>query len=46
MKKFPIGIIAFIISLLTLGMSFPILKAVDNANATGLFFWVFLLVGL
>lgn len=46
MKKFPIGIIAFIISLLTLGMSFPLLKAVENANATELFFWVFTLVGL
>ena len=46
MKKFPIGIIAFIVSLLTLGMSFPLLKAVENANATVLFFWVFTLVGL
>ena len=46
MKKIPIGIIAFIVSLLTLGMSFPLLKAVENANATGLFFWVFILVGL
>jgi len=45
-KKIPVGIIAFIISLLTLGMSFPLLKAVESANATGLFFWVFILIGL
>jgi hypothetical protein len=46
LKNFPIGIIAFFVSLLTLGMSFPMLKAVEDANATELFFWVFLLVGL
>ena len=46
MKKIPVGIIAFVVSLLTLGMSFPMIKAVENANATGLFFWVFIIVGL
>jgi len=46
MKKIPAGIIAFIISLLTLGMSFPMLGAVTNAQADDLFFWIFGILGV
>jgi len=31
-NKIPAGIIAFVISLLTLGMTFPLFKVLDNAN--------------
>lgn len=46
MQKIPAGIIAFIVSLLTLGMSFPMLSAVSNAQAENTFFWIFGLVGV
>jgi hypothetical protein len=45
-NKIPAGIIAFVISLLTLGMTFPLFKVLDNANLLDVSFWVFIILGL
>ena len=45
-KKIPAGIIAFIISLLTLGMTFPLFKVLDRANLLDIAFWIFIILGL
>jgi hypothetical protein len=46
LKKIPAGIIAFVVSLLTLGMTFPLFKVLEGANLLGMFFWVFIILGL
>ena len=45
-KIFPAGIIAFVISLLTLGMTFPLFKVLENANLLDVSFWVLIILGL
>ena len=45
-NKIPAGIIAFVISLLTLGMTFPLFKVLDSANLLGISFWIFTILGL
>jgi len=45
-KNIPAGIIAFVISLLTLGMTFPLFKVLENADLLNLFFWIFTILGL
>jgi len=46
LKRIPAGIIAFIVSLLTLGMTFPLFKVLDRANLLNTFFWIFTILGL
>ena len=41
-NKIPAGIIAFVISLLTLGMTFPLFKMLDSANLLDVTFWIFI----
>jgi len=45
-KKIPAGIVAFIVSLLTLGMTFPLFKVLDRANLLDVSFWIFNILGL
>ena len=45
-KKIPAGIIAFVVSLLTLGMTFPLFKVLDKANLLGTAFWIFIILGV
>jgi hypothetical protein len=45
-NKIPAGIIAFFVSLLTLGMTFPLFKVLDSANLLNIFFWIFIILGL
>ena len=45
-NKIPAGIIAFVISLLTLGMTFPLFKVLDRANLLEISFWIFTILGL
>ena len=45
-NKIPAGIIAFVISLLTLGMTFPLFKMLDSANLLDVTFWIFIVLGL
>ena len=45
-KKIPAGIIAFVVSLLTLGMTFPLFKVLDKANLLDVAFWIFTILGV
>ena len=46
LKKIPAGIIAFIVSLLTLGSTFPLFRALESANLLEPAFWVFIFLGV
>jgi hypothetical protein len=46
LKKIPAGLIAFVVSLLTLGATFPLFQALEATHLLDTFFWLFIALGV